>query len=86
MASPSSPPTKISAANRATAKKPVLIEVRLEETKTPERHELASDKDWAIFAEDVLEVKAKDGTHYYPLAQVRKWTVTTLEKETANHE
>jgi hypothetical protein len=45
------------------------------EEGAPETHELASDKDWAVIFEDVLEIKTKTGTTYYPLDAVRKWTV-----------
>ena len=38
-------------------------------------HELASDKDWAIIFDDVLEVKGKDFVAYYPLVYVNRWTV-----------
>ena len=41
----------------------------------PESHDLASEKDWSVIFEDVLEVKGQDGTTYYPLDAVRKWTV-----------
>lgn len=41
----------------------------------PERHELASDKDWSLIFEDVLEIKGRDATTYYPLDAVRKWCV-----------
>lgn len=45
------------------------------EDGSPESHDLASDKDWAVIFEDVLEIKGKDATTYYPLDAVRKWTV-----------
>jgi hypothetical protein len=54
--------------------RPATIVVFLEED-APETHELASDKDWAVIFEDVLEIKSKDGVTYYPLDAVRKWTV-----------
>ena len=54
--------------------RPATIVVFLEEG-TPETHELACDKDWAVIFEDVLEIKTKDGVTYYPLDAVRKWTV-----------
>ena len=45
------------------------------EDGSPESHDLASDKDWSLIFEDVLEVKGTDTTTYYPLDAVRKWTV-----------
>lgn len=54
--------------------KPATVTVFLEED-AQEEHELASDKDWAVIFEDVLEIKTKHGTTYYPLSTVRKWTV-----------
>jgi hypothetical protein len=55
--------------------RPAMVVVFLEEGE-PETHELASDKDWAVLFEDVLEIKAKSGVTYYPLDAVRKWTVS----------
>lgn len=49
------------------------------EDSSPESHDLAADKDWAVIFDDVLEVKARDGTHYYPLGAIRKWLVRPLE-------
>ena len=54
--------------------RPATIVVFLEEG-APETHELASDKDWAVIFEDVLEIKTKSGVTYYLLDAVRKWTV-----------
>ena len=54
--------------------KAATIVVFLEEG-LPESHDLASEKDWSVIFEDVLEVKGRDGTTYYPLDAVRKWTV-----------
>jgi hypothetical protein len=51
------------------------IVVFLEEG-APEAHDLASDKDWAVIFDDVLEIKAKGSVTYYPLDAVRKWTVS----------
>lgn len=45
------------------------------EDGSPESHDLASDKDWSVIFEDVLEIKGKAATTYYPLDAVRKWTV-----------
>lgn len=55
--------------------RPAMIVVFFEEG-APEAHELASDKDWAVIFEDVLEIKTKSGVTYYPLDAVRKWTVS----------
>jgi len=55
--------------------KPVTVTVHLGKGE-PEVHALADSKDWAVIFEDVLEVKAAQATHYYPLDAVRKWTVT----------
>jgi hypothetical protein len=44
-----------------------------------ENHDLGADKDWAVIFDDVLEVKARDGAHYYPLGAIRKWLVRPLE-------
>ena len=52
-----------------------MVVVFLEEGP-PETHDLASDKDWAVIFEDVLEIKTKGGVSYYPLDAVRKWTVS----------
>ena len=54
--------------------KAATIVVFLEEG-LPESHDLASEKDWSVIFEDVLEVKGQDATTYYPLDAVRKWTV-----------
>jgi hypothetical protein len=58
--------------------KPAKLTVCLEDAP-PESHDLAADKDWAVIFDDVLEVKARDGTHYYPLGAIRKWLVRPLE-------
>ena len=55
--------------------RPATILVFLEEG-APEAHDLASDTDWAVIFEDVLEIKSKGGVTYYPLDAVRKWTVS----------
>jgi hypothetical protein len=54
--------------------KAATIVVFLEDGSS-DRHELASDKDWSVIFEDVLEVKGREGTTYYPLDAVRKWAV-----------
>ncbi len=54
--------------------KPVTVTVHIGKGE-PEVHALADSKDWAVIFEDVLEVKAGEVTHYYPLDAVRKWTV-----------
>jgi hypothetical protein len=53
---------------------PAVVSVFLE--GPTEVFEVADTKDWAVIFDDVLEVKAKDGTtHYFPLPCVKKWTV-----------
>jgi len=54
--------------------KPATIVVFLEDG-TPESHDLASDRDWSVIFEDVLEIKGREATTYYPLDAVRKWCV-----------
>lgn len=54
--------------------RPAVVTVYLGKGE-PEVHVLADFKDWAVIFEDVLEIKAADQTHYYPLDSVRKWTV-----------
>lgn len=54
--------------------KPATIVVFLEDG-TPESHDLVSDRDWSVIFEDVLEIKGRDATTYYPLDAVRKWCV-----------
>lgn len=54
--------------------KPARVTVILDDGAV-ESHDLAADKDWAVIFEDVLEVKGRDGTHYYPFASILKWTV-----------
>ncbi|MHB1206597.1 MAG: hypothetical protein ACYCZX_13590 [Rhodospirillaceae bacterium] len=55
-------------------RKAATIVIYLEDGSS-DRHELASDKDWSVIFEDVLEVKGRDTTTYYPLDAVRKWAV-----------
>lgn len=54
--------------------KPATVTVYPEEGP-PCAHELASDKDWSVIFEDVLEIKGVDGTTYYPLGAVKRWVV-----------
>lgn len=54
--------------------KPATLTVYGDE-KPPITHELVSDKDWSVIFEDVLEVKAEDGAHYYPLSGIARWIV-----------
>jgi hypothetical protein len=54
--------------------KPAKMTVILEDG-TKEIHDLGGDKDWAVIFEDVLEIKSRDGTHYYPFASLLKWTI-----------
>ena len=55
-------------------RKAATIVIYLEDGSS-DRHDLASDKDWSVIFEDVLEVKSRDTTTYYPLDAVRKWAV-----------
>jgi hypothetical protein len=55
-------------------RKAATIVIFLEDGSS-DRHELASDKDWSVIFEDVLEVKGRTTTTYYPLDAVRKWAV-----------
>jgi hypothetical protein len=55
--------------------KPAMVTIYLGKGE-PEVHQLADFKDWAVIFEDVLEIKARDHTHYYPLDSVRKWIVS----------
>jgi hypothetical protein len=41
----------------------------------PSIHDLASDRDWSVIFEDVLEIKGVEGTTYYPLGAVKRWVV-----------
>jgi hypothetical protein len=54
--------------------KPAKVTVILEDG-AQERHDLNGDKDWAVIFEDVLEIRSRDGIHYYPFASILKWTV-----------
>jgi hypothetical protein len=60
--------------------KPARVTVILDDG-AQETHDLAGDKDWAVIFEDVLEIKSRDGLHYYPFASILKWTV----KHEAHH-
>lgn len=38
--------------------------------------DLAANTDWAVFAEDILEVKKPDGsTTYIPIDRIREWSL-----------
>ncbi len=54
--------------------KPATVTVYPEDGP-PAAYDLASDKDWAVIFEDVLEIKASEGTVYYPLGAVMRWVV-----------
>lgn len=55
-------------------KTPAILQV-IRRGKTNE-YELADSKDWGIIFENVLEIKAADGAHYYwPLDSVTLWKV-----------
>jgi hypothetical protein len=45
------------------------------ENDPPAAYELASDKDWSVIFQDVLEIKTQNGTVYYPLGAVMRWVV-----------
>lgn len=54
--------------------KPAVVTVYPEDGP-PAVYELASDKDWSVIFEDVLEIKAVEGAVYYPLGAVMRWVV-----------
>ena len=58
----------------AQRQKPATMTVYPEDG-APVNHDLASDKDWSVIFEDVLEVKTGEGTFYYPLGAVMRWVV-----------
>jgi len=58
----------------AAKHKPATVTVHVGQGE-PEIHTLADFKDWAVIFDDVLEVKTREQTHYYPLESLRKWTV-----------
>lgn len=58
----------------AARSKPATVVVYPEDGP-PATYDLTNDKDWSVIFDDVLEIKAVDGTTYYPLGAVRRWVV-----------
>ena len=62
---------------RDLKKRPAKVQI-IRMGKTSE-YTLADETDWAIVFEDVLEIRATDGSKYYwPLASVTLWKVIPL--------